>query len=166
MPAAMRASITIYNLSMKLTSRGELGLKAMLEIAKAEAQNESGVSGAEIARRCQASPKFLEQVLTQLRVGGFIVSTRGRLGGYRLALDADQILVGQIHRLIDGPLAPAPCASVSQHRPCDWCPSEADCELKVVWTRVRDAIAEVMDSTSLGDLVRQGALKPADQYAI
>ena len=93
---------------MKLTSRGELALKAMLELAKAEHQAEPGLSAAEIARRCRASVKFLEQVLIQLRAGGFVVSTRGRLGGYRLARDAEDILVGQISRLIDGPLAPAP----------------------------------------------------------
>jgi Rrf2 family protein len=151
---------------MKLTSRGELGLKAMLELAKAEHLGESGVSGAEIARRCKASSKFLEQVLNQLRVGGLILSTRGRIGGYRLARDADEIMVGEIHRLIDGPLAPAPCASVYQHRACDWCESEVTCELKPVWARVRDAIADVMDNTSLGDLMRQAAVPRAPKYAI
>jgi Rrf2 family protein len=150
---------------MKLTSRGELALKAMLELAKSEG---SGVdlSAAEIARRCQASVKFLEQVMNQLRGGGFVVSTRGRLGGYRLSRPADDIYVGDISRLVDGPLAPAPCASVTQHRPCDWCENEATCDLKVVWTRVRDAIADVMDSTSLGDLVRTGAGRRRDMYAI
>ena len=150
---------------MKLTSRGELALKAMLELAKSEG---SGVdlSAAEIARRCKASVKFLEQVMNQLRGGGFVISTRGRLGGYRLSRPADEIYVGEISRLIDGPLAPAPCASVSQHRPCDWCENEATCDLKFVWTRVRDAIANVMDSTSLGDLVRTGAGRRRDMYAI
>jgi Rrf2 family protein len=151
---------------VKLTSRGELALKAMLELAKGEARGEPGLPGVEIARRCKASPKFLEQVLTQLRVGGLIVSSRGRIGGYRLAGDADSIMVGQVHRLIDGPLAPAPCASVSQHRTCDWCADEATCELKVVWVRVRDSIAEVMDSTSLGDLARLSAGASIDKYAI
>jgi Rrf2 family protein len=151
---------------MKLTSRGELALKAMLELAKDDQAGGSGLSGAEMARRCNASNKFLEQVLTQLRVGGFIVSTRGRLGGYRLAYDPDEILVGQVHRLIDGPLAPAPCASVSQHRTCDWCISEADCELKIAWTRVRDAIADVMDSLSIGELARMKTLQPSDKYII
>jgi Rrf2 family protein len=155
-----------YDESVKLTSRGELALKAMLEMAKAEARNQPPLSGAEIARRCQASTKFLEQILNQLRVAGLIVSSRGRIGGYRLARDADEILVGQIHRLVDGPLAPAPCASVTQHRTCDWCEDETTCELKSVWTRVRDAIAGVMDTTSLGDLVRQGSLQTVDKYAI
>jgi Rrf2 family protein len=150
---------------MKLTSRGELALKAMLELAKSE-RADLDLSAAEIARRCQASVKFLEQVMNQLKGGGFVVSTRGRLGGYRLARPADEIYVGEISRLIDGPLAPAPCASVRQHRPCDWCESEATCDLKVVWTRVRDAISGVMDSTSLGDLLRTAAGRSSDRYAI
>lgn len=152
---------------MKLTSRGELALKAMLELAKAEAGPDAGLSAAEIARRCKASLKFLEQVLTQLRAGGFVISTRGRLGGYRLARNPDEIRVGDISRLIDGPLAPAPCASVTQHRTCDWCEDEASCDLKVVWTQVRDAIADVMDSISLGDLVRMSAERQQlDRYVI
>jgi Rrf2 family protein len=151
---------------VKLTSRGELALKTMLELAKAERTQDAGLSGVEIARRCNASVKFLEQVLTQLRVGGLILSSRGRIGGYRLARTADSIMVGEIHRLVEGPLAPAPCASVTQHRTCDWCVDEATCELKPVWTRVRDAIANVMDSTSLGDLVREGALQMPNRYSI
>jgi DNA-binding IscR family transcriptional regulator len=75
-------------------------------------------------------------------------------------------MVGQVHRLIDGPLAPAPCASVTQHRTCDWCADEATCELKAVWTRVRDSIAEVMDSTSLDDLARRSVDVNIDKYAI
>lgn len=151
---------------MKLTSRGELALKAMLELARAEGGPQPGLPASEIARRCRASLKFLEQVLNQLRAGGYVVSTRGRLGGYRLSRDPEEIYVGEISRLIDGPLAPAPCASVTQHRTCDWCQSEADCELKPVWTRVRDAIAEVMDSITLAELVRNAALRRADRYAI
>jgi Rrf2 family protein len=140
---------------MKLTSRGELALKAMVELAKAESGSVPGLSASELARRCRASVKFLEQVLTQLRLAGYVVSTRGRSGGYRLSRGPDEIYIGEISRLIDGPLAPAPCASVSQHQTCDWCESEAECDLKGVWVQVRDAIAQVMDSVSLESLVRQ-----------
>ena len=139
----------------------------MLELARVESGPDPGLSAAEIARRCRASLKFLEQVLTQLRAGGFVVSTRGRLGGYRLARDADDIYVGEISRLIDGPLAPAPCASLTQHRTCDWCEDEATCDLKTVWVQVREAIADVMDSASLGELVRNSRARlMADRYAI
>lgn len=152
---------------MRLTSRGELALKAMIELAKAEAGPDPGLSAAEIARRCRASVKFLEHVLSVLRSGGYVVSRRGRTGGYRLAREAKSIPVGEISRLIDGPLAPAPCASVSQHRACDWCDSEADCDLRAVWVRVREAIAEVMDSVTLADLVLEARSRArADRYAI
>src|SRR3972149_2552615 len=106
---------------MKLTSRGELALKAMLELAKVEGSTSPGLSAAEIARRCNAPMKFLEQVLAQLKAGG--------LGGR--PRDA-------------GPLAPPPRPGVTQPRPCDWCEDEATCTLKTVWTDVRDVVAGVM----------------------
>jgi len=140
---------------MKLTSRGELALKAVLELAKAEGSAAPGLSAAEIARRCSASMKFLEQVLAQLKAGGFVVSRLGSRGGYRLTRDPEEIYVGEVSRLIDGPLAPAPCASVTQHRTCDWCDDEATCTLKTVWMDVRDAVASVMDATSFGELVKR-----------
>lgn len=140
---------------MKLTSRGELALKAMLELAKAETAATPGLSAPQIAHRCNASVKFLEQVLAQLKAGGFVVSRLGSRGGYRLARDPEAIFVGEVSRLIDGPLAPAPCASVSQHRTCDWCDDEATCTLRTVWTEVRDAVASVMDGVSFADLVRR-----------
>ena len=152
---------------MKLTSRGELALKAMIELAKAERAEGPGLPASEIARRCRASLKFLEQVLNQLRAGGYLVASRGRLGGYRLARDPDAVVVGEISRLIDGPLAPAPCASVSQHRNCDWCEDESECDLRAVWVQVRDATARVMDSISLGDLARQAESRTViDRYVI
>jgi len=151
---------------MKLTSRGELALKAMLELAKVEQTETPGLSAAEIARRSNASVKFLEQVLAQLKAGGFVVSRLGARGGYRLNRHPDEIYVGEVSRLIDGPLAPAPCASVRQHRRCDWCPDEATCTLKGVWTEVRDAIAGVMDSVSFGELARRAGAEDGSRYFI
>ena len=93
---------------MKLTSRGELALKAVLELAKVERSQTPGLSAAEIARRCNASAKFVEQVLAQLKAGGFVVSRLGVRGGYRLTGDPEQISVGEVIRVIDGPLARRP----------------------------------------------------------
>ena len=152
---------------MKLTSLGELAHKAMLELAKSDAAGEPWMSAREIATRCKASPKFLEQALLQLRDAGLITSRRGAHGGYRLGRDSEHIYLGEISRAIDGPLAPAPCASVTQHRTCDWCENEADCELKSVWVDVRDVTAQVMDSISLADLVRRvRAKRRAGAYLI
>jgi Rrf2 family protein len=153
---------------VKLTSLGELALKGLLELAKAETAGAPGLTASEIARRCHASQKFLEIALLKLRAAGFVVSRRGAHGGYRLAHDPDRIFVGDISRLIDGPLAPAPCASVTRHYTCDWCEDEARCELKIVWTRVREAVATVMDSVSLADLIREAETLAAasDRYLI
>src|SRR5512146_1300872 len=152
---------------MKLTSKGELALRAMIELAKADLDSAGGLSAAEIARRCTASVQFLAQVMTSPRSAGYVISSRGRLGGYRLARAADEIVVGEISRLIDGPLAPAPCASVTRHQACDWCESEDDCDLKTVWMQVRDATARVMDSISLAQLARDAADRHAtDRYVI
>lgn len=137
----------------------------MIELARAEGSAQ-GPSAAEIARRCRASAKFLEQVMSQLRLAGYVVSTRGRHGGYRLSRPASEIFVGEISRLIDGPLAPAPCASVTQHSACDWCVSEEDCDLKTVWVQVRDATARIMDSISLAELASQPAGRSIDRYVI
>lgn len=140
---------------MRLTSRGELALKAVLELAKVEETETPGLSAAEIARRCNASPKFVEQVMAQLKAGGFVISRLGSRGGYRLTRDREQIFVGEVSRQMDGPLAPAPCASVTQHRTCDWCSDEASCALRNVWIEVRDAVAGVMDGISFGELLRR-----------
>jgi Rrf2 family cysteine metabolism transcriptional repressor len=153
---------------MRLTSRGELALKAMLELAKAERSDSAGLAASEIGRRCNASTKFVEQAMAQLKAGGFVVSRLGAHGGYRLTRDPEQIFVGEVSRTIDGPLAPAPCASVTQHRTCDWCDDEATCVLQGVWTDVRDAVAGVMDAISFGDLVRRAEAEqaPAERYVI
>lgn len=151
---------------MKLTSRGELALKAVLELAKVEHTDTPGLSAAEIARRCNASVKFLEHVLAQLKAGGFVVSRLGARGGYRLTRSPEEIFVGEVSRLIDGPLAPAPCASVTQHRTCDWCADETSCVLKTVWADVREAVAGVMDGVSFGDLVRRSASAAPERYVI
>lgn len=95
-----------------------------------------------------------------------MVSRLGAHGGYRLTRDAEEIFVGEVSRLVDGPLAPAPCASVRQHRTCDWCADEASCTLKSVWTEVRDAIANVMDSVSFGELVRRAEAEDPSRYSI
>jgi Rrf2 family protein len=140
---------------MKLTSRGELALKAVLELSKVAQPPAQELSAAEIARRSNASLKFLEQILAQLKAGGIVSSRLGARGGSQLTRPPEEIFVGEVSRLIDGPLAPAPCASITQHRTCDWCDDEATCTLKTVWTDVRDAIAHVMDGVSFGDLVRR-----------
>jgi Rrf2 family protein len=94
---------------------------------------------------------FLEQILAELRHAGFLSSTRGKYGGYSLARPASKIHIGEIVRLIDGPLAPIGCASVTAYERCS-CPDEQHCGLRLIMMDVRNAISNVLDRYTLAQL--------------
>lgn len=110
-----------------------------------------------IAEQENIPRKFLEIILLDLKHRGLIHSRRGRGGGYALARDAQAITFGEIVRMMDGPLAPVPCVSKTAYRRCDDCNDEKTCEIRKVMARVRDATADVLDNTRLGDAVRATA---------
>jgi Rrf2 family protein len=96
--------------------------------------------------------KFLEQILTQLKAGGYVESKRGKLGGYAISKRMDQIKFGAVIRLIDGPLAPIPCVSRTAYARCS-CPDEVHCGLRMLMLDVRNAISKVLDRYTLADIV-------------
>lgn len=136
-----------------LSQKAKYALKAMFLLAtKPEGQL---TLIAEIAEQEQAPKKFLELLLLDLKRYGLVYSQRGRNGGYALAKPADRITVGQIVRIMDGPLAPLPCASLTGYRRCDDCVDENRCIVRQIMRQVRDAIADVVDSTTLADAVAE-----------
>ena len=106
----------------------------------------------ELASKEKLPIKFLEQILTQLRVGGFVETKRGKLGGYSLAKPATQIKVGAVIRLLDGPLAPIPCVSKTAYERCT-CPDEDHCGLRMLMFDVRNALARILDHYTLAQIV-------------
>jgi Rrf2 family protein len=108
----------------------------------------------EIAEREQMPGKFLEQILLALKNAGLLHSKMGVSGGYHLARPAAEISLGQIVRVLDGPLAPVKCVSQMAYEPCG-CPDEETCGLRLVMGDVRNAISEVLDGTSLADVTRR-----------
>lgn len=98
--------------------------------------------------------KFLDVILLDLKNHGFLISKKGKGGGYMLALSAEQITVGNIVRALDGPLAPVPCVSRSAYQRCADCPDEQRCAVRAVMGKVRDALAAILDHTSLADMAR------------
>jgi Rrf2 family protein len=113
----------------------------------------------EIAEREQISAKFLEQILLTLKNAGLLHSKMGLGGGYYLARPASEITLGQIFRTLDGPVAPIKCVSQMSYEPCG-CPDEQTCGLRLVMGDVRNAIADILDNTSLADVVkRQGSVR-------
>jgi len=137
---------------MKLSKKGEYALRALIDLGIAAEVGRSLLQVTEIAEKEKLPIKFLEQVMQNLKEGGFIQSQRGKFGGYRLARMASQITMGQIVRLIDGPLAPIGCVSQTAYEPCS-CPDEVHCGLRMLMLDVRNAIAGILDRYSLADVV-------------
>ncbi len=137
---------------MKLSKKGEYALRALIDVATGP---EKGVVQAhDVARQENIPIKFLEQILLALKNAGILQSRRGVGGGYSLTRPADQITLGEVIRLIDGPLAPIGCASKSAPERCS-CPDEATCGLRSVMLDVRDAISNVVDRLTLADVCQR-----------
>ncbi len=132
-----------------LSQKAKYALRALLVLA-ARADDEP-VHIAEIATSENISRKFLEATLLELRKHGILASRRGQHGGYRLARPADQISFGEVIRIIDGPLAPLPCASVTAFQLCSDCADPKTCSIRWLLQKVRDATAGVLDECTLAD---------------
>jgi Rrf2 family protein len=135
-----------------LTRKGKYGLKALIHLAKL-APGEVAMAN-DIAATNNISKKFLDAILAELRSAGFVASRKGRHGGYGLARPATDIRVGHVVRVLDGPLAPFPCASRTAYQRCADCPDEEKCAVRLVMLEVRNAVADVLDGRSLAELRR------------
>jgi len=138
---------------MRLSKRGEYGLRAMIDLATWEGGNPI-IQIKDIAEREHIPAKFLEQILLTLKNAGLLHSKMGVGGGYYLAKPSDQISLGQIVRVLDGPLAPLRCVSQMAYEPCG-CPDEQTCGLRMIMFDVRSAISDILDGTSLADVARR-----------
>jgi len=135
-----------------LTNKGKYGLKALMHLAKYEGP----CLAAEIAAENQIPRKFLDVILLELRNAGILNSRKGKGGGYHLARPADKITAGQIIRILDGPLAPIACASRTAYRKCTDCPDENACAVRDLMLDVREAMALILDRTSIAALLSRG----------
>lgn len=133
-----------------LTSKGKYGLKALLHLADNEGQGSLLI--ADIAAQNDIPKKFLDTILLELKNAGFLASKKGRGGGYTLAKPASRIIIGEVIRVLDGPLAPLPCASRTAYRRCVDCRDTSTCRIRRLMLDVRDAVAEILDGTTLADL--------------
>lgn len=104
-----------------------------------------------IATHANVPRKFLELILADLRDAGLLVSRRGKLGGYYLSKPTHLVSLGEIIRVIEGPLALVPCVSRTAYKRCKDCEDEATCAIRHAMMRVRDETARILDGTSLAD---------------
>jgi Rrf2 family protein len=133
-----------------LTQRSRYALRAMLYLAEMPAGH-APVPMGRIAEAAKVPRKFLELILADLREAGFLLSTRGKAGGYTLARPNHLISLGEIIRVIEGPLALVPCVSRTAYKRCTDCRDEASCAIRHAMARVRDETARILDGTSLAD---------------
>ena len=137
---------------MKISKRGEYALRALIDFGIAHELGRPLLKINELVAKERLPVKFLEQILTQLRGAGYIGTKRGKAGGYLLAKPAREISLGKVIRLIDGPLAPISCVSVTAYERCS-CPDEDHCGLRMLMLDVRNAIARILDRYVLADVV-------------
>lgn len=134
---------------MKLSTRGHYGLLAMVELARR--YGKAPLSLSEIAQSCELPLPYLEQLFGPLRQAGLVEGTRGVRGGYRLTREPAGISVGEVVRVLEGPIGPVDC--VVEGETADCCSRSSSCTTKEMWYRVRESILEVLDNTSLADFV-------------
>jgi Rrf2 family protein len=137
-----------------LTAKGKYSLKALAHLATLDPETTS--QAVDIAKTNGIPKKFLDAILGELRHAGIVQSQKGPGGGYRLARVPSEIRIGQVIRTIDGPLAPIACASRTAYEPCRDCSDVKACSVRLMMTRVRDAISDVLDSVTLADMIAKG----------
>ena len=147
---------------MKVSSRGEYGVRAMVALAKN--YGDGPMSIAAVSKASSVPTAYLEQLIGPLRRAGLVKSTRGAHGGYQLTRDPHEVRVGDVYRVMEGPVAPMEC--VSEDISEQTCPLIAGCETRPVWLQMRDAIANTLDSTTLGDLISQSPRRSPHQDGV
>jgi Rrf2 family cysteine metabolism transcriptional repressor len=135
---------------IKLSTKGRYGLRAMVEIAVR--QDEGPVTSHTISQSQDISERYLEQLLIPLKQAGLVKSLRGSQGGYILGRKPEDIIVGEIISVLEGPIAPTECVNDSYPETC----KRSDfCVTRKIWSEVKEAINKVLNSYTLEDLVRE-----------
>lgn len=148
---------------MKLSTKGRYGVTAMYDLAMNIGKGP--ISLKSVANRQGISEHYLEQLMGQLRKAGLVKSTRGAQGGYLLIKEPSEITVGDIIRVMEGPIAPVDCLLSVGTEKNDYCSKAGDCITRGVWQKVGESIENVLDSISLSDLC-DGKTKQNEEHAV
>lgn len=136
---------------MRFSKKSEYALRALIELTGQ--YNRKLLQRHEIGKRQHIPVEFLEQILLTLKNAGLLTSRRGVGGGYSLLKSPDTITLGQVIRILDGPLAPIGCVSKTAYQKCKECPyaDTKNCPIQHAMLGVRNAIAEILDNYTLSD---------------
>ncbi|MBE5957509.1 MAG: Rrf2 family transcriptional regulator [Lachnospiraceae bacterium] len=131
---------------MKISTKGRYALRLMLELAADNTGHPRSIK--EISQSQGISEKYLEQIISLLNKAGMVKSIRGAQGGYVLTMKPEEYTVGMIFRVTEGDLAPVKC--VSGEEACD---RKANCIPAMLYEKINDAVKNVVDTTTLEDLL-------------
>ena len=132
---------------MLISKKTKYGLKALIYLAKTERKDPILIS--EISSKEYIPPKFLEAILLDLKNHGILRSKKGKGGGYFLGRSPELISLGEVVRVLEGPIAPLPCVSQTSYTRCEECEDEKSCGIRMVMKEVRDSTARILDGTRL-----------------
>lgn len=133
--------------SMKISTKGRYALRIMIDLAMNAGENPVRVK--DIASRQNISEKYLEQIISMFNKAGYVKSIRGAQGGYLLTKEPGEYTAGMILRLAEGSIAPVSCVDVD----AESCEKKGACVSAMLWQKMNDAVNEVVDNTTLQDLV-------------
>ena len=134
---------------MKISTKGRYALRLMLDLATCDPNVFITIKS--VSQRQDISEKYLEQIITQLNKAHFVKSARGAQGGYKLNKDPKDITVGEVLRLMEGSLAPVSCLEKGHME----CSRAANCATLVLWKEIQDAVDNIVDHTTLADLMEK-----------
>jgi Rrf2 family protein len=141
---------------MKISKKCEYAINALQYLARNGGRGPIQIR--EIARDENIPRKFLENILFELKKRGILISIRGTGGGYQFNRDPGKVILAEVIRYIDGPVAPAPCVSRAAYSSCPL-KKEKSCSLKPVMDQVRQSIADILENVTIRDLVT-GKISP------
>ncbi len=144
---------------MKVSTKGRYGLRAIVDLAVHEKDGQVSLNS--VAARQGLSENYLEQLFSSLKKSGLVKSIRGAQGGYLLAKPAAKITVGDVLRSLEGTLCPVECIDLDIPSSCE---RSDTCVTATVWTKLRDAIDEVVDSITIADLTLEYLEKNKNNY--
>lgn len=136
-----------------ISKKTKYALKAIIYLAKV--YDKGPILIADLARDERIPKKFLELILLTLKNNGILQSRKGKGGGYYLGKSPKDISMGNVIRILEGPLAPVPCVSETAYAKCDECVDERTCGIRLMMKDVRDAMAKILDGTTLADVLER-----------
>jgi Rrf2 family cysteine metabolism transcriptional repressor len=147
---------------LRVSTKGEYGVRIMVDLARHYGQRPRSLT--DISQAEMLPLAYLEQLVKLLRESDppLVVSTRGAHGGYTLNRDPVSISMGEVVRVLEGPISPMICATEGEmSQVCNFLDS---CKTKYLWAKVRDAVANTLDSITLADLVKESMEDPEAHF--